>query len=518
MSLSETIRALPSTLPAAPVLPNQAGELPGAVEPVIVGVAIVYFVIVALIGAWATRRTRTAGDFFVAGKGIGLVALALSAMSATMSGFLFIGGPGLVQSIGLGAMFIVLSTPLTGAMGAWVLAKRLRLMAEVRRTLTLPDAIGARFGSPAAQGLAGVSILVAVVGYMATNILALGLVIDAVFGIGLGWGIWLGMGITMAYAVGGGILAGIYTDLFQGSLMAVASVLVFLFALDSGGGLSRISETILAADPGFLGPWGHLTPIAALSFFFVFGIGSLGQPHVMHKFFMLRDPRKLRFYPLLMTFAMSVVILLYFGVGVAVKGLQVDGSLAPLASPDHATPVFLLQHTPLLLAALVFSGVAAAIMSTVNSFMNIGAAAMMHDIPVALGRPVRNELLWGRVCTVLISVAAALVAQHSGMLVAFLGVFGFGLFASTLVPSLAIGLNWTGATRAGAVASIATGLVLTLVFETLAFFELYTFPVGVTVSGLSLVLSILVFFGVSWVTRRSASRDLDPDIRVVMEA
>jgi len=496
----------------------QAGELPHVVEPVIVGVAVGYFVIVTAIGAWATRRTRTAGDFFVAGKGIGLAALSLSVMSATLSGFAFIGGPGLVYAIGLGAMFIILPAALTNAMGAWVLAKRLRLLAEIRRTITLPDAIGARYRSRLAQGLAGVSILVAVVGYMATNILALGLVIDAVFGIGLGWGIWLGMGITMAYAVGGGIVAGIYTDVFQGSLMAVASVLVFLFTLRAGGGLGGISTTILSGDPGFLGPWGHLTPIAALSFFFVFGVGSLGQPHVMHKFFMLRDPLKLRWYPLITTMALILTMLLYFGVGVAVRSLTLQGAMEPLANPDHATPLFLLGYTPLVLAALVFSGVAAAIMSTVNSFMNIGAAAMMHDIPVALGRPIGNELFWGRVCTVVISVAAALLAQHSGMLVAFLGVFGWGLFASTLVPALAIGLNWEGATRAGAVASIATGLSITLVFETMAFFDLYSFPVGLTVSGLSLVLSILVFFGVSWLTRDTAEATLDPDIRVIMKA
>lgn len=496
----------------------QAAELPHVVEPTIVWVAVAYFAVVTVIGAWATRRTRTAGDFFVAGKGIGLAALSLSVMSATLSGFAFIGGPGLVYSIGLGAMFIVLPAALTNAMGAWVLAKRLRLMAEVRRTITLPDAIGARYRSPLAQGLAGVSILVAVIGYMATNILALGLVIDAVFGIGVGWGIWLGMGITMAYAVGGGIVAGIWTDVFQGSLMAVASVLVFLFTLRAGGGLTGISETILAADPGFLGPWGHLTPIAALSFFFVFGMGSLGQPHVVHKFFMLRDPRKLRWYPLVTTLALIVAMLLYFGVGVSVKALTVEGAMEPLANPDNATPLFLINYTPLILAALVFSGVAAAIMSTVNSFMNIGAAAMMHDIPVSLGKRVDNELLWGRICTVLISISAALLAQHSGMLVAFLGVFGWGLFASTLVPALAIGLNWQGATRAGAIASIASGLVVTLFFETLAFLELYSFPVGVTVSGLSLVLSILLFFGVSWLTRDSAARTLDPDIRVVMEA
>jgi Na+/proline symporter len=235
---------------------GQAAELPPAAQPVIVGVTVGYFVVVALIGAWATRRTRTAGDFFVAGSGIGLVALALTVMSATVSGFIFIGGPGLVYALGLGAVFIVLPAALTHAMSAWVLAKRLRLMAEIRRTITLPDVIGARYGSPLAQGLAGVSILVAVVGYMATNILALGLVIDAVFGLGLGWSIWLGAGITMAYATGGGIVAGIYTDLFQGALMAVASVLVFVHALRFGGGTRRISRTILASDPGFLGPGG----------------------------------------------------------------------------------------------------------------------------------------------------------------------------------------------------------------------------------------------------------------------
>jgi len=497
---------------------GMSGGASGAVDPVLVGVALAYFLVVAAIGVWATRRTRTAGDFFAAGRGVGLLALSLSAMSANLSGFAFIGGPGLFYSIGFGAMLIILPAGLTTSMVAWVLAKRLRLLAEIRRTLTLPDAIGARYRSPAAQGLAGLSILLAVVGYMATNILALGLIIDAVFGWGLGPGIWLGMGITLAYAVGGGIVAGIYTDVVQGGLMALSSVLVFLVAMGVGGGLGGLTETIVQSDPGFLSPWGTLTPLAALSLFFVFGMGALGQPHVVHKFLMIRDPLKLQWYPALTTGAMLLALLLYFGVGMAVKALTLEGALPPLDNPDAATPTFLLQQTPRILAALVFSGVAAAIMSTVNSFMNIGAAALMHDIPVALGRRLQNELLWGRICTVLISVVAALIAQYSGFLVAFLAIFGWGLFASTLVPALAIGLHWEGATRAGAIASIGTGLGLTLLFETLAFVGVYRFPTGVTISGLSLVLSILVFLGVSRLTRRSAPDDLDPDIRVVMRA
>ena len=496
----------------------QSAPLPSLTQPLVAGVAAVYFLVVVAIGAWATRRTRTARDFFVAGEGVGLWALTLSAMSATLSGFAFIGGPGLFYTVGLGAIFIMLPAAVTGAMGAWVLAKRMRLLAELRGLITVPDAIGARYRSPLAQGLAGASILLAVIGYMATNILALGLVIDAVFGTGVGVGIWLGMGITLAYSAAGGIVAGIYTDVFQGALMALASVLVFAATLRAGGGLEAMSRTILAADPAFLGPWGTLSPLAALSLFFVFGMGSLGQPHVVHKFYMLRDPRRLKWYPLLMTLALLATTLLLFGVGVAVKSLVVRGELAPLASPDLATPTFLLRFTPLVLAGIVFSGVAAAIMSTVNSFLSVGAAALTHDLPVAMGRRVRNELLWGRIYTVLISVLAAILAQLSGTLVAFLGIFGFGLFASTLVPALAIGLNWEGATPQGAVSSIATGLVLTLLFESLAYFGVYSFPAGVTVSGLSLVLSLLVFFVVSWLTRGSAAAALDPDVRLVMEA
>lgn len=488
---------------------------PGA-HSTIIAISLVYFAVVAAIAIWAARRTRTARDFFVAGKGIGIWTMAIAAMTATLSGFAFIGGPGLLYSIGLGAMFIVLPASLTNSMAAWVLAKRMRLLGELRGLLTVPDAIGARYRSPAAQGLAAVAILVATVGYMGTQLLALGIVIDAVFGIGFGVGVWLGAATVLAYSVSGGILAGVYADLFQGSIKALASVLVFAYVLSLGGGLSGISRTILASDPAFLAPWGKLTPLAALSFFFVFGMGALGQPHVISKFYMLRNPLHLKWYPAVSTFALILTLLLYFGIGVAVKAQVASGALAPLARPDDATPLFLLHYTPALLAGVVFAGVSAAIMGTVNAFMNVGAAAMTHDIPLALGRKVRNELFWGRVSTVVLTLAAAIVARYSGSLVAFLGIFGWGLFASTLVPALAIGLNWAGATRAGAIASISTGLGTTLILESAAYFKAFTIPAGVTVSGLSLVLSLLVFFGVSAATRGQAS-EVEADIKLVME-
>lgn len=71
-------------------------------------VGLAYFAICAAIAIWATRRTRTADDFFVAGRGVGLVPFAIAAMASTLSGFAFIGGTGLVYSVGMTAIFLIL--------------------------------------------------------------------------------------------------------------------------------------------------------------------------------------------------------------------------------------------------------------------------------------------------------------------------------------------------------------------------------------------------------------------------
>ena len=80
---------------------------------------VIYFAVIVGISVWAARRTRTASDFFVAGKGIGLVALTVASVSVSVSGFAFIGGPGFIYAVGLGAMYIVLPAAVTNVMGAW---------------------------------------------------------------------------------------------------------------------------------------------------------------------------------------------------------------------------------------------------------------------------------------------------------------------------------------------------------------------------------------------------------------
>src|SRR4026208_551688 len=118
--------------------------LPKIAQPLVIAVGVAYFAVIIGISIWASRRTKTARDFFVAGHGIGLIALTVASVSTSVSGFAFIGGPGLMYTAGLGAMYIVLSASVTNVMGAWVLAKRIRLLGEARGLITIPDAIGGR--------------------------------------------------------------------------------------------------------------------------------------------------------------------------------------------------------------------------------------------------------------------------------------------------------------------------------------------------------------------------------------
>ena len=185
-----------------------------------------YLLVVLAIGVWSFRRTQTAKDFFIAGQGLGLWVTGLATMSAAFSGFLFMGGPGLTYRLGVASFFIAFPVSLTGGLLCWGIAKRLRLLSEVRDVMTIPDAVLARYNSRGASGLAAVSIIVGTVGYLGAQLLALGILIESIFGLEAQLGshslvaaMALGLVVLLVYATAGGMMAGVYTDVFQGALM-----------------------------------------------------------------------------------------------------------------------------------------------------------------------------------------------------------------------------------------------------------------------------------------------------------
>jgi SSS family transporter len=494
-------------------------------RPLIVLTTLVYFATCLGLGVWALRRTRDARDFWVARQGLGVVVTGLATMAAAFSGFVFLGGPGLTYRIGLSSLFINLSIGFTPTLLAWTLAKRLRLLAEVREVYTIPDAVLARYGSRAASGAAAVAILVGTIGYLGAQLLAMGTLIEAVLGVSLPMAVGLGLGVLLFYSVAGGMMAGVYTDVFQGILMVLAAVAVFGYAMAAGGGWRQVVHSI-AASPRFgrqfLEPLGDTPALTALGFFFVFGIGVLGQPHMLNKLYMIRDPRRLKWLPLVLGSSQTLCLLIWLGLGLAVPALVAQGKLAPLSKPDEAAPAFLLGFASEPLAGFAVAAILAAIMSTADSFMNLGAAVFVRDLPRALGRRIENELLWGRIATVAVTLAAAVLALTYNDLIALLGTFAFGTFGAALAPALAVGLNWKRVTAAAATASIATGTALNLALEFLARQTWFPalpkppLPPGALPTAVSLAASFTVLLAVTaWTGRREPA--LPQDVLAVME-
>jgi len=405
----------------------------------------------------------------------------------------------------------------------FLVAKRIRMIAELRDCISLPDIVAARYGSQAVRFMIAVTIVLGVMGYLATQILAMALVMQAILSgtemfadVGLITCVAISSAVLIFYCVTGGIIASVYTDVVQGTIMIVAGFLILVTAANVfDGGMQEATSIILSDDAETIMPYGAAGIMASLGWFFVFGLGLAGQPHIITKLMMNKNISDNRSMLPLSLFGYAMAALLWISIGIVMRAAVLDGVIEPLALPDDAASVFLSVFTNPFLAGIVFAGLFAAIMSTSDAFLNIGTAALIHDIPKAIkGQSVENELFWARIVTVLLAVLSAGFALYShfqdATLVAILGAFGWGTFAASIFPVVAVGLNWKGASAAGAVTAIASALLINFVSQLAG----YTFPYGVSGQLVAFVSSMVLFIGVSLITRKPV---LESDINRVLD-
>ena len=128
---------------------------------------VAYMGICVVVGLWALRRTRSSADFFMAGRNLGVIVTGFAVFSSIMSGFGFVGGPGLVYHMGMSSLWLVLiSAPMGTCISFYLLGKRIRLLAELKESVSLPDVVAARYNSQLTRLLASLSILLGVMGYL----------------------------------------------------------------------------------------------------------------------------------------------------------------------------------------------------------------------------------------------------------------------------------------------------------------------------------------------------------------
>jgi sodium/proline symporter len=446
----------------------QEGLRLGADNGVALAAFLAYLGLLVVIGLAAARfSSRGVGEFFVGGRRMNLVVVALSAVVSGRSAWLLLGVTGMAWVQGASALWAVVGYTVVEFGLFLTLAPRLRRFAEVHDCVTLPDVFAARFGDDDGRlrlTLAAV-LLVFMVSYVSAQFAAGGKAIGASFGLAPTTGVVLTAAIVLGYTMVGGFLAVSLTDTMQAAFMLLGLVAVPALAIADAGGWAAVSGELRAWDPSFLDPlalgfgaWLGLVGI---------GLGSPGNPHIVIRYMSISDPARLKLAAYVGTFFNVVMGAGAVFIGLVGRVLVPRAELLPLGDTENLYPVLAQQHLPPLLFGVVVASIFAAIMSTADSQLLVGASAVVRDLVQqrvrrALGsRTLVRISRWTVAALVAVALALGVVAEN---LVFWLVLFAWAGLGAALGPTLLLTIYWRRATRAGIFAGLLTGSVVTVVW------------------------------------------------------
>ncbi len=455
-------------------------------NPILLGF-VIYLLVVLVVGVLAYRRTTTQAGFILGDRKLGPWVIAFSERASGESAWLLIGLPGAAFAAG----FIELWTAIGCAAGilfSWmVIARRLRL--EVGRTdsLTLPDYFHSRFPETAGRirFVASLIITFFFTFYVAAQFNAAGKVLDTTFGdfmlslqqsFARGGlfietttiGMIIGALIVLFYTTMGGFVAVAWTDVVQGIIMVFTCVVLPLVAIQAIGGwhalaarLHEVNPHLLSVVHGKSGGAAVAGVIGGLSW----GLGYMGQPHLLSRFMAIRRVKDLRTGTLIA--AWWAVPALWGAFLIGVVGLATFGTGA-LDDPERLMPILATTLLPGWLAGIMISGAIAAMMSTADSQLLVTTSTLSEDVyHKMLQKDATPQRLasFSRLATLFVGVVAFILAVRSTDLVFTMVSFAWAGLSAAFGPALLLTLWWKRISGYGVLAGMIGGALTVIVWK-----------------------------------------------------
>jgi len=423
------------------------------------------------ISFWASRRTRTSGQFYNAGGNItGLqngAAIAGDFMSAAsflgVTGLMFIGGfDGLIFGI--------------GAFAGWPLL--LFLFAERIRNLgryTFTDVVSMRLDGDRTRAIAVISTIIVVMLYLIAQMVGAGKLIELLFGLPYHVAVIVVSVLVIVYVAFGGMLATTWVQIIKAVLLlSGATLIAFLILLQQGFDLGRVIEQSVAAHgkgEAALRAGSMISdPVQVACILVSMMFGTLGLPHILMRLFTvptMTEARRSAFYASVFVgyFYLLMVIIGFAAAGVLASDTRFFTASGGLVGGSNMTAIHMAQAVGGDLLMGFISAVAfATILAVVAGLTVSGAAAISHDLYAQVlckGKPdPARELLLTRLTTLvlgLLAIALGIVFQHQN--IAFIATMPMVVAASVNFPVLLLSLYWPGMTTRGAVVGAIVGLV-----------------------------------------------------------
>ena len=439
----------------------------------------VFFVALTLVITYrAARTTRSTADFYAAGGGITPGQNALAIAGDFMSAASFLGISGLVYKSGFDGLIYSIGFLVGWPIVMFLIAERLRNLGR----FTFADVASFRLAPGPIRTLSALGTLVVVALYLIAQMVGAGQLIQLLFGLDY-WKAEVLVGALMiVYVAFGGMKATTWVQIIKACLLLGGATLMALIVLAHFGfSPNAMFEAAIAIHPkgaAIMAPSAVADPVSAISLGLALMFGTAGLPHILMRFFTVRDAADARRSVFYATGLIGYFYILTFVIGFgAISYLMGDPSffkqgaggaydkITDLIGSTNMVAVDLAGATGGSLFLGFISAVAfATILAVVAGLTLAGASAISHDLyagVLARGKlPEGREVRISKISALLIGVLAVFLGYiFEKQNVAFMVGLAFAVAASCNFPVLLMSILWRGTTTLGAAVGGFIGLV-----------------------------------------------------------
>jgi SSS family transporter len=417
------------------------------------------------IGLYAARRVHNSTDFVLAGRSLPVYVTIATVFATWFGSEAVLGIPATFIDEGLGG---IVADPFGAGLclvfvGVFFAARLYRM-----KLMTIGDFYRQRYGRTV-ELLVSIAICISYLGWVAAQVVALGLVIDLVTNgmIGFELGMIIGVGAVMLYTMFGGMVSVAIMDFIQMVLILSGLVVVaFIVSAQVDGGATAVIQH--AADAGKFDFWPEMSLEAILAFvgaFVTLALGSIPQQDVFQRVMSAKDEKTAvrgtviggSFY----------IIFCFIPVFITYAAIMVDPSLLAQHMVDggdtqRILPEYILSDVPLVVQVLFFGALLSAIMSTASGTLLAPSAIIAENIlkdPLKLtDRGLLNTLRLTVFTFGLIVLAYGYLSSTAGLTIFEMVENAYLVTLCGAFVPLVFGVYWKRATNEGALLSILLGV------------------------------------------------------------
>lgn len=453
-----------------------------------IGMFLLFVVATLGITKWAASRTKSAADFYAAGGGITGFQNGLAIAGDYMSAASFLGISGLVFTSGFDGLIYSVGWLVGWPIVLFLIAERLRNLGKY----TFADVAAFRLEPRPIRTLSAIGTLTVVAFYLIAQMVGAGKLIELLFGLPYLYAEILVGALMITYVAFGGMVATTWVQIIKACLllggatfMALMVLLHFSFSPEAmfksatethPGGLSIMSPGKLVSDP-----------ISAVSLGLALMFGTAGLPHILMRFFTVRDAKAARKSVFYATGFIGYFYILTFIIGFGAITLLMsdpsfykpgaDGAIdkvGGLLGGTNMAAVHLSKAVGGSLFLGFISAVAfATILAVVAGLTLAGASAVSHDLYASVIAKDRvsehTEVRLSKIAAVLIGILAIILGYiFEKQNVAFMVGLAFAVAASCNFPVLLMTMFSSQTTTRGAFWGGLMGLVSAVVMVVLS--------------------------------------------------